>query len=58
MTAFVHHNTLHAFQQRSFEEGVRKGGELWSCHAYLSEERHCQGIDRDRIRLSRIWKPF
>ncbi|MCA9041854.1 MAG: DUF2309 domain-containing protein, partial [Planctomycetaceae bacterium] len=52
ITAFVHHNTLHAFEQRSFEEGVRKGGELWSCHAYLAEERYREEFEKDRIRLS------
>ncbi|MAT15239.1 MAG: DUF2309 domain-containing protein [Planctomyces sp.] len=52
ITAFVHHNTLHAFQQRPFEEGVRKGGELWSCHAYFPEERYRQELESGRIRLS------
>ncbi|WP_231742622.1 DUF2309 domain-containing protein [Polystyrenella longa] len=52
ITAFVHHNTLHAFEQRPFEEGIRKGGELWNCHAYLSEEKYREEFERDRIRTS------
>ena len=35
---FVHHNTLHAFEDMPFEAGVKAGGSLFGCHAFLPEE--------------------
>jgi uncharacterized protein len=52
ITSFVHHNTLHAFEHLSFDEGVRAGGRLFGCHAYLAEEQYRQKLSRGRIRLS------
>jgi uncharacterized protein len=52
ITAFVHHNTLHAFEDVSFDEGVRAGGRLFGCHAYLAEEQYRQKLSVGRIRLA------
>lgn len=49
ITAFVHHNTLHAFEDSPFEEGVVKGAELFGCHAFLPESRYRAKLDRGRI---------
>ena len=49
ITAFVHHNTLHAFEYLPFEQGVVKGGETFGCHPYLPEERY-----REKLRLGRF----
>ncbi len=49
---FVHHNTLHAFESSSFDEGVQAGGRLYGCHAYLPEDRYRQELERGRIRVS------
>jgi len=49
ITAFVHHNTLHAFEDSPFEEGVVKGAELFGCHAFLPEARYRAKLDRGRI---------
>lgn len=38
LEAFVHHNTLHAFEHLSFEQGVAAGAETFGARAYLSEE--------------------
>lgn len=46
---FVHHNTLHAFEDRSFERAVREAGELFGCEPYLPEAAY-----RDALRTGRI----
>jgi uncharacterized protein YbcC (UPF0753/DUF2309 family) len=51
ITVFVHHNTLHAFESLGFDEGVKAGGRLFGCHAYLPEERYRQKLQRGRIRV-------
>jgi uncharacterized protein len=49
ITAFVHHNTLHAFEDCPFEEGVVEGAELFGCHPFLPEARYRAKLDRGRI---------
>ncbi|QDV19242.1 hypothetical protein Pan153_39070 [Gimesia panareensis] len=49
ITVFVHHNTLHAFENRSFENGVFEGGRIFGCHPYLSEERYRKKLESQRI---------
>ena len=49
ITAFVHHNTLHAFEDLPFEEAVVKGGETFGCHPYLPETRYREKLARNRI---------
>lgn len=51
ITVFVHHNTLHAFEHLEFDGGVKAGGRLLGCHAYLPEERYRQKLLRGRIRV-------
>lgn len=48
---FIHHNTLHAFEELPFAEAVAKGGELFGCQPYLSEERYREELVRGRIRF-------
>ncbi|MCA9076377.1 MAG: DUF2309 domain-containing protein [Planctomycetaceae bacterium] len=52
ITVFVHHNTLHAFEDLDFEKGVEAGGRLYACHAYLTEEKYRQMLSRGRIRVA------
>ncbi len=52
ITVFVHHNTLHPFEHLGFDEGVKAGGRLFGCHAYLPEERYRQKLQRGRIRVA------
>ena len=49
ITAFVHHNTLHAFERHSFDEAVVRGAEVFGCHPYLPEERYREKLARGRI---------
>ncbi len=50
ITAFVHHNTLHAFEDLPFEQAVLKGAETFGCHPYLPEQRYREKLSRGRIR--------
>ncbi|MCC9608490.1 DUF2309 domain-containing protein [Blastopirellula sp. JC733] len=52
ITSFVHHNTLHAFEDLTFDEGVRIGGSLFQCHEYLPEEKYREHLHRGRITAS------
>lgn len=50
ITAFVHHNTLHALEEFDFDTAVQKGGKLFSCEPYLSETDYRQHLAEGRIR--------
>lgn len=52
ITVFVHHNTLHAFEELSFEEGVVKGGRIFGAEPYLPEDRYREMLTRERIRIA------
>src|SRR5437763_4995691 len=51
ITVFIHHNTLHAFEHLPFTEGVKKGGRVFGCHPYLSEDHYREALYRGRIRF-------
>ena len=50
ITVFIHHNTLHAFEEDPFFEGVERGASLFGCQPYLSEDRYRQELKKGRIR--------
>jgi hypothetical protein len=50
ITSFVHHNTLHAFQDLPFEQAVVQGARMFGCHPYLPEEKFRELLRRGRIR--------
>lgn len=52
ITVFIHHNTLHAFEQLPFDDAVRRGGEVFGCEPYLTEERYRAELRKGRIRVS------
>lgn len=54
ITVFVHHNTLHAFEDLPFEQALQKGLELYQCEPYLSEERYREEFHRGRIQPADI----
>ena len=39
ITVFIHHNTLHAFEDLPFGEAVKKAARVFGCQPYLSEDR-------------------
>ncbi len=51
ITVFVHHNTLHAFEDRPFDAGVKAGGRRFGCHPYLPEEHYREQLAHGRIRV-------
>jgi uncharacterized protein YbcC (UPF0753/DUF2309 family) len=50
ITVFIHHNTLHAFEDLPFTEAVEKAGKVFGCQPYLSEDRYREELRRGRIR--------
>ncbi len=54
ITVFIHHNTLHAFEDMPFHEAVKKGAGLFGCQPYLSEDRYREALSRGRIRFSEL----
>jgi uncharacterized protein len=49
ITSFVHHNTLHAFEEYSFVDAVRKAGRIFGCEPFMSEERYRDALAKGRI---------
>jgi uncharacterized protein YbcC (UPF0753/DUF2309 family) len=49
ITVFVHHNTLHAFEDLPFHEALVRGMATYGCHPYLPEDRYRQELARGRI---------
>ncbi|HEY2158401.1 MAG TPA: DUF2309 domain-containing protein [Isosphaeraceae bacterium] len=54
ITVFIHHNTLHAFEDLPFDEAVKKGAHVFGCHPYLTEDRYREELKRGRIRFSTL----
>lgn len=50
ITVFVHHNTLHAYEDAPFEEAAIKGSRTLGCHGFFSEWRFHEELARGRIR--------
>ena len=46
---FVHHNTLHAFEDEPFFEAVVRGSKVFGCHPYLAEADYRQKLAAGRI---------
>jgi len=51
---FVHHNTLHAFQDRTFEQAVVDASHLFGAEPYMSEAAYRAELARGRISLKDI----
>ncbi len=49
ITVFVHHNTLHAFEELPFEEAVKRGMETYGYQPYLLEEQYHAMLASGRI---------
>ncbi|MFO0952851.1 MAG: DUF2309 domain-containing protein [Isosphaeraceae bacterium] len=54
INVFIHHNTLHAFEDLPFAEAVKKGAQLFGSHPYLAEDRYRDELRRGRIRFSEL----
>ncbi|QEG01229.1 hypothetical protein Mal15_53050 [Stieleria maiorica] len=49
ISIFVHHNTLHSFEDLPFEQAVIEGGRRYGCQPYWSEQRYRSELARGRI---------
>ena len=54
ITVFIHHNTLHAFEDLPFDEAVKKGGQVFGCQPYRTEDRYRDDLRRGRIRFNEL----
>src|SRR5579875_3997567 len=52
ITLFIHHHTLHAFEELPVDEAVQKGARLFGCQPYLTEDRYREELVRGRIRFT------
>jgi len=46
---FVHHNTLHSFEDRPFEEAVTEAARIFGAEPYMREEAYREQLRRGRI---------
>ena len=51
---FIHHNTLHAFENLTFDDAVRKGAQVFGCEPFLAEDRYREELRRGRILFSEL----
>lgn len=49
ITVFVHHNTLHAFEDLTFDEALVEGVSTYGIQPYLPEDRYRHELARGRI---------
>jgi uncharacterized protein YbcC (UPF0753/DUF2309 family) len=54
ITVFIHHNTLHAFEDLPFSEAVKQAAHIFGCHPYLSEREYRDALRRGRIRFDEL----
>lgn len=54
ITVFIHHNTLHAFEDLPFDQAVQRGARVFGCQPYLTEDRYREELGRGRIRSSEL----
>lgn len=52
LTAFVHHNTLHAFEDLPFEEAVVQAGQIYDCQPFLAEDWYRRHLNDGRITMA------
>jgi DUF1365 family protein len=48
---FIHHNTLHAFEEEPFEEAVVHAARVFGTEPFLTEARYREELTRGRIRF-------
>ena len=49
---FIHHNTLHAFEEETFEKAVIQAARVFGTEPFLTETRYREELARGRIRTS------
>src|SRR5260370_3976471 len=54
ITVFIHHNTLHAFEDLPFSEALKQAAHIFGCHPYLAEDQYREALRRGRIRFAEL----
>lgn len=54
INVFIHHNTLHAFEEQEFDHAVQHGARVFGFEPYLPEERFREELARGRIRIAEL----
>jgi uncharacterized protein YbcC (UPF0753/DUF2309 family) len=54
ITSFIHHNTLHAFEDLPFDEAAQWGAQLFGCRPYLTVGHYRRELSRGRIRFDEL----
>src|SRR5438445_12544041 len=49
ITVFIHHNTLHAFEDLPFTAAVARAAKVFRCQPYLAEQRYRDALAAGRI---------
>jgi len=49
ISVFIHHNTLHAFEDRPFEEAVADAADVFACEPFLAEDAYRAEFATGRI---------
>ncbi|HEY6214129.1 MAG TPA: DUF2309 domain-containing protein, partial [Vicinamibacterales bacterium] len=49
ISIFIHHNTLHAFEDLPFEDAVERAGDRFGCEPFLPESRYREKLASGRI---------
>ncbi|HTI50986.1 MAG TPA: DUF2309 domain-containing protein, partial [Planctomycetaceae bacterium] len=52
ITVFIHHNTLHAYEELPFDRAVAAGAAEFGCQPYLTEDNYREKLAAGRIRIS------
>lgn len=52
INVFIHHNTLHAFEELPFDEAVQTGGRIYGCQPYLTEDQYRLRLANERIQVA------
>jgi uncharacterized protein YbcC (UPF0753/DUF2309 family) len=55
ITVFIHHNTLHAFEDLPFHQAVACGARMLGCEPYLAESYYREALTTGRIRADDLF---
>lgn len=54
ISVFIHHNTLHAFEDLHFDEALQRGAQLFGNEPYLPESEFREALMQGRIRSTEL----
>ncbi len=54
ITVFIHHNTLHAFEDLPFDQALKQASLTYGCQPYLTENQYRDALRTGRIRFAEL----